>query len=116
MTDPWWWATLGAAVGTGGALPALFRLLGRFVRPARKSDADVAADLRDALLGEIARLRDRVDRVEERADALQRKLMECEERSAEMERELDLRAGYAVERERRISALTDRVARLEARG
>ena len=108
MTDPWWWAAIGGAVGAGGALPALLRLVGRILRPGRKTDTEVKDDLRDALVVECARLRDRIEALEQRADRLQVQLIECEKRSAELTIEGQTSRLRAEELARRVGQLEGR--------
>jgi len=108
VTDPWWWAAIGGAVGAGGIGREIVRAVARALRQPRKSDAEIKDDLRDALVEEIARLRGRVDRLEERADTLHQELQACEERSAVITRENELLREHA-------DALAVRVGQLEGR-
>jgi chromosome segregation ATPase len=104
-----WLAALGAAgVAIAAALRGLVRAL-RTGASQRRSDAVVAAQLRDNLWKEIERLTVAVDELRERAE-------KCEDRAADCERENRLLHEHAEAREERINQLATRVQQLEESG
>lgn len=106
------WLSVGGAVAAGSFIREIARMVQRLLgwrKDARKTDAEIFAAIRDALVYEMDRLRNRIKALEARADHLQAKLVECEERSAEVQENNAILRAHAAAIASRIDRIDDKI-------